>query len=317
MDDSSGTTAPIRVAELWFDDGNLVIQAESSLFRVTKGILAARSSTFNDLFTIPQPDDCETVDGCPFVRLPDSADDVTAFLKAIFDSSFFEPPPQPTTLSDILGVLRLSHKYDVTYLRRRALMHIETLYPTSLEAYDARFATSTFTVVNSDHLLVARTAAQVDASWIIPCALYEACCCLTVDSICAKASSDTPVDSVERRCLTGLVNHIQAYTARPPFFVHMRQPAVTKGCLKQGRCAQVAADFIAAWEDGKVDVARSDPLRAWKSDLKTCSAWCSHCSDSVCARTTSSRARWWTSMPKIYGLQRWSELLLLRTAALS
>jgi hypothetical protein len=49
-------------------------------------VLAARSSTFKDLFALPQPANYEMVDGCPFVRLTDSAEDVTAFLKAIFDS---------------------------------------------------------------------------------------------------------------------------------------------------------------------------------------------------------------------------------------
>lgn len=78
---------PTRVEELWFSDGNLIVQAETSLFRVYGAFLAARSSVFKDMLSFPQPADAEMVEGCPVVRLHDSADDVTCFFKAIFDSS--------------------------------------------------------------------------------------------------------------------------------------------------------------------------------------------------------------------------------------
>jgi hypothetical protein len=76
-----------RVEELWFEDGNLVIQAGNTLFRVYRGVLAARSPVFYDMLSFPQPSDSELVEGCPLVRLHDSASEVTVFLKAIFDSS--------------------------------------------------------------------------------------------------------------------------------------------------------------------------------------------------------------------------------------
>jgi hypothetical protein len=78
---------PTRVEELWFSDGGLVVQAEQSLYRVSGAILAARSPVFKDMLSFTQPPDAETIDGCPVVRLPDSAADVTCFFKAIFDFS--------------------------------------------------------------------------------------------------------------------------------------------------------------------------------------------------------------------------------------
>ncbi|KAJ7257166.1 hypothetical protein B0H12DRAFT_1015546 [Mycena haematopus] len=74
-----------RVPALWFPDGNLVLSAGSVLFRVFKGILAARSPVFADMLAFPQPEDAETLDGCPVLRLDDSAADTMYFLKAIFD----------------------------------------------------------------------------------------------------------------------------------------------------------------------------------------------------------------------------------------
>lgn len=77
-----------RVADLWFTDCSLVIQAENSLFRVSRSMLADRSSVFRDMFMVPQPAEQELLDGCPVVARPDSAADVTAFLKALFDSRY-------------------------------------------------------------------------------------------------------------------------------------------------------------------------------------------------------------------------------------
>lgn len=75
-----------RVHELWFSDSGLVIQAEQSLFRVSGAVLGAQSTFFRDMLLVPQPLNEPSVEGCPVVHLPDSATDVTYFLKAIFNS---------------------------------------------------------------------------------------------------------------------------------------------------------------------------------------------------------------------------------------
>lgn len=74
-----------RVDALWFPDGNIVLCAHGVLFRVFRGILAARSPVFADMLAFPQPEDAETLDGCPVLHLDDSAADAMYFLKALFD----------------------------------------------------------------------------------------------------------------------------------------------------------------------------------------------------------------------------------------
>lgn len=79
------------VAELWFEDGSVVIQAEKSLFRISRAILGSRSPVFKDIFTcaesLPESERAY-VEGCAYIRVSDSAQDMTYFLKAIFDSEF-------------------------------------------------------------------------------------------------------------------------------------------------------------------------------------------------------------------------------------
>ncbi|KAJ7232029.1 hypothetical protein B0H12DRAFT_1076979 [Mycena haematopus] len=162
---------PTRVEELWFEDGNLVVQAEQSLFRVYRAILAARSSVFNDMLGLTQPPDAE---------LTDSAEDVTCFFRAIFDSSFFEPYPCKVSFEDALSITRLSHKYAVDYLFRRALVHLSHDFPTTLSAHDmgSETCSTNFGDIIVDGNLIPPTAAviqlarQVNALWLLPMAFY-------------------------------------------------------------------------------------------------------------------------------------------------
>ncbi|KAF8209476.1 hypothetical protein K438DRAFT_1537045, partial [Mycena galopus ATCC 62051] len=125
-------TSPQRIQELWFEDGNVVIQAGNNQYRVFRGILAARSAVFQDMFQFPQPAEAPLVEGCPVVNISDSPTEVTAFLRAVFEPEFFMPYPAKTDFDSLCGCLRLSHKYLVDYLRRRALVHISRRYPTTL-----------------------------------------------------------------------------------------------------------------------------------------------------------------------------------------
>jgi hypothetical protein len=72
-----------RADGLWFQDCGLIIQAETTLFRVSRDFLAMRSPVFRDMLSMPTPKDADMMEGCPFVCLPDSAEDITYFLKAL------------------------------------------------------------------------------------------------------------------------------------------------------------------------------------------------------------------------------------------
>ncbi|KAJ7729834.1 hypothetical protein DFH07DRAFT_177261 [Mycena maculata] len=95
------------------------------------------------MISIPQPQSQPHVEGCPIVALHDSAIDAEYFLRAVFNSSFFELPPAPTTYPIVASVLRLSTKYEVAYLRQRALLHLASASPLSLEEYVASSRHST------------------------------------------------------------------------------------------------------------------------------------------------------------------------------
>ncbi|KAK7013099.1 BTB domain-containing protein [Favolaschia claudopus] len=160
----ANSTAPDRVDYLWFPDADLVLRAENSPHMTT--------------LPQPMPLEDETVDGCIVVRLHDSAAEAKCFLRAIFDSSFFMPPPSPVLLTTVIGVMRLAHKYHIPYLFRRALSHLDVLYPTTLSEFQT--STSPFPCRKDHHIIpdaesvsLVRAVSEVGALWLLPAVYYS------------------------------------------------------------------------------------------------------------------------------------------------
>ncbi|KAF7341311.1 hypothetical protein MVEN_01867400 [Mycena venus] len=170
-----GTPEMVRSRDVWFSDGNIIIEAENMSFRVYGQLVAAKSTVLADILSFPH----YTVDGVPVVRLLDADEDLAALLKAILDSNFFMPPPSPTHLSTVLAVLRLSHKYDVRYLCRRALLHLGAIYPSTLAEFLAVPPTIHITYPEptlAGHLEALKAAMDVDAQWLLPTIHYTIAC---------------------------------------------------------------------------------------------------------------------------------------------
>ena len=77
----------IRHSGLWFQDGNIVLLAEETAFKIHRSMLARHSSVFRDMFELSQPSSEEVVDGCPVVRLHDSSHELADFIDVIYNGS--------------------------------------------------------------------------------------------------------------------------------------------------------------------------------------------------------------------------------------
>ena len=69
-------------------------------------------------------------------------------------------------------MLHLSLKYDVPYLRRRALLHLSTTFPTTLSAWRVRDENRTIPPVENTPFAALLLARQFDLPWLIPSILY-------------------------------------------------------------------------------------------------------------------------------------------------
>lgn len=70
LDSSEDAIDPV-LSDIWYDDGNVVLQAQNTQFKVYRGILAQSSPVFKDMFMLPQPslEGTQLVEGCPVVQL--------------------------------------------------------------------------------------------------------------------------------------------------------------------------------------------------------------------------------------------------------
>ena len=75
----------LRPTELWFDDGNNVIQAGNYQFRIHRSILSARSPVLRRIFSEPVPEGTKSIEGCPVMCLQDHGEYLKNFLMAIYD----------------------------------------------------------------------------------------------------------------------------------------------------------------------------------------------------------------------------------------
>ena len=82
---SSSVANALIKSDLWFADGNIVIIAGFTAFKVHRGQLERHSEIFRDLFCIPQPPVQEIFDGCPWVELHDTPADILYLLMALYD----------------------------------------------------------------------------------------------------------------------------------------------------------------------------------------------------------------------------------------
>lgn len=70
---------------LWFEDGTVVLVAQTCGFRVHKSILARKSEIMKDLFSLAQPLGGETFEDCPVVHLTDESDLLATFLDLLYN----------------------------------------------------------------------------------------------------------------------------------------------------------------------------------------------------------------------------------------
>jgi hypothetical protein len=65
--------------------GDIILQAESTQFRINRDVLAKQSSVFRDMFSVPQPPNEPTIEGCPIVHVSDTAKDWELLLEVLYD----------------------------------------------------------------------------------------------------------------------------------------------------------------------------------------------------------------------------------------
>ncbi|KAL1739118.1 hypothetical protein HDZ31DRAFT_49899, partial [Schizophyllum fasciatum] len=182
-----------RCPELWLrGDGKIVIQAGRLGFRVEKDTLAQHSPVFRSILENaddPSPAVRSAIygyqEGCHYIVVQDDPGDMRQLLSAMFIPEYFERFPPAADFGIIETVLRMSHRYQVAYLRRRALGHLAPFYATRLVDFPPHIEPAGPSFINNGalHVAVAIAAAEAGATWILPTALYLAATACSRDEL--------------------------------------------------------------------------------------------------------------------------------------
>ncbi|KAJ7364925.1 hypothetical protein DFH08DRAFT_731493 [Mycena albidolilacea] len=306
-----------KVSQLWFSPDVVILRAQDRIFRVFVAILKQKSSVFADMFTFPLPpsSDIETIEGVPVVILHDDPDELEVFLKAIFDADFFMPHPAPSKLEDTLGILRLAHKYDVSFLRRRALEHLGPIYPTRLSAYDRPGTGTKFADRLGRGLATVSTAMEVGALWLLPVSYYSICTCKLEDIM------DHPrwiaLGEKERKtCLIGYQAQLRHHPKILNFLCIPKHE--NEDCLNWMTCNTIRLT-LSFHLNPQLGSELNRPLDLWSEGnwAPMAEGVCAVCVSESKTLHTTARQECWDQLPEMFGLPGWEELEQMRQAALS
>ncbi|KAF6749424.1 hypothetical protein DFP72DRAFT_1014314 [Ephemerocybe angulata] len=128
---------PKQSQDVWFSDGNIVLQAQNVQFKVHKSVLAKHSSVFADLFEMPHTNgDEETADGCPIVQLHDSADDIKHMTLTLYGDKAYNNVSGGLPMPVVAAMVRMGRKYDIEHIKLEGLSRLNKFLPESLDDWD-------------------------------------------------------------------------------------------------------------------------------------------------------------------------------------
>ncbi|KIP07176.1 hypothetical protein PHLGIDRAFT_46105, partial [Phlebiopsis gigantea 11061_1 CR5-6] len=122
--------------------GDLIVQSAadaegtSTLFRVSKSLLAFNSPVFADMFALPTTSTQDLYDGAPLVQVTDTAEELAALFSALYDpSSLCLPRFDPDIPIRLAGVMRLASKYSIDTIRNRIVDIMNDNWPQTYEQW--------------------------------------------------------------------------------------------------------------------------------------------------------------------------------------
>ncbi|TFK84831.1 hypothetical protein K466DRAFT_601694 [Polyporus arcularius HHB13444] len=238
-------------AEFCFDDGNIILEAKGTQFKVYEGPLIAHSPFFRDMLSLPQPQGATAGNAPPLVKLPESPEDLRHFLRALMPSKEIRPfiPPQ-RPFNAVSACIRLGHKYQVDRLVEEGLKYLRTLYPDDFstlekrrdeEVPDAAYAIS---VVNIARL--------TGADYLLPVALAQ-CCQLRSDIVKGFRREDGTCEYLSTvdlgRCFQAkellIEARVQTFRRRCPSSMAYQRRIAWKGTMT--RCIYGSSRLISRW----------------------------------------------------------------------
>ncbi|KAF7296479.1 BTB domain-containing protein [Mycena chlorophos] len=298
-----------RSTKFWLDHGDVILQVESTQFRLSKGMLAMHSLIFRDMFSLPLPPDEPLVDKCPIVVLSgDRSEDWTYLLDAMFPKEYLSE--QKPTLEQLSGVLRLSHKYDIAHFRQGCLRRLKCEYPHTLADFNKTADNWVYIDVPNDtspNLVAAEVInlAQEIGVWsILPAAFYAlATAEIPDDPFSLTSNLRRSEDAIA--ALTGRLAMMRSYHESPLKWLD-RKIIPCDACPQKAECAAERTRLLAALGTRPVIVAAF--FVEWEMVKGDRFKLCTSCATRAREIFEDAKLEYWNKLPSYFGLPDWEEL---------
>ncbi|KAJ7610322.1 hypothetical protein DFH06DRAFT_1016718 [Mycena polygramma] len=299
-EDTDAAAIPlVRSSEYWFDDGNIILQVESTQFRLHKSMLSLHSAVCRDMLTIPLPADEPTVEDCPVVALSDdTVQDWIYLLGAMYPNNYRAPMDIPYP-AFIAAALRLSKKYDIPMFRKDCLRRLRKEFPTTLQEFDDLNCGTYIVGCDKDLLLLMSLAQEIGLPSVLP-SIY----CHVVTVLDAKDASLSATNRLA--CLLGHANLLELQSKTTMAWLDSDNAHIPCGiCNNSVKCSK-ALDAIAL-KISKVHPRQIWVIDDWNSDWEE-KGMCRPCLKKAKEVYNRGRELCWEQLPAAFGLPDWDEL---------
>ncbi|PIL26500.1 hypothetical protein GSI_12258 [Ganoderma sinense ZZ0214-1] len=296
-----------RHADFWLDDGNLILIAGDTAFRLYQGLLTKSSAVFADMFATGSADATETFDGCPVVRLPDHPADLGDFLQCLMPCSeprLYDGLPV-SDFAELHAAIHLAHKYQCSHVETRVLSVLKRYYTPHFTDY-VRYSTS------KPHMLAPARSAAVAAVNIarltetvsmLPFALYHVCALegRMMDGYKRRDGSVEYLSTEDLRLCVGARNILAREMPSLVKTVFQKKPSPR--CKTAERCAAALVDLrddVELNSLGECNVLDSfeDIIETWAAEFELCMA----CKKEMLDREVTARRELWELLPDVFGM---------------
>ncbi|KAL1700917.1 hypothetical protein EV121DRAFT_213190 [Schizophyllum commune] len=308
----------ISRSDIWFDDGNIVLQAENVQFRFFKGILAAYSPFFRDVFSVPQPTvGADLVEGCPVLRLQEKAADVNYMLSFILEPKSSKLTP---CAADIVAALKLGRKYLIADLWGDAVERLRYEFPERLDEYQERRDKSmVYTRIHFDKDCPGRPLHLVDAvkdaglERILPALCHRVLEKSTLDTL---MHGPTSVARLEDPSMQTRIVLLGARAKRPAIRARLMRRAyseprtVPSECLSPQRCQDIRRGKLIRCLQRIEEETKSVVFRPLPTDGQTEQKrpLCWLCAHEMQEKLAAEQQAIWEELPTFFGLPVWGDL---------
>ncbi|KAF8577281.1 hypothetical protein K439DRAFT_564641 [Ramaria rubella] len=289
-----------RSKDIYFEDGNIVLIAQNTAFRVHRGHLARHSEVFRGLLeaALHSPS-TELFDSCHIVRLSDKSEDFVELLRVFYDLTQLSK----CGMKLLFVLVRLSSKYFIHSIRTATLEVLDNSYPSTLEKWNPNG------VELAECLEVIEIAHELHADCLLPSAYYNLCSFPANDVTQSRHASF----SLLAKYSCGKESLGRYYPAFIENFLVHRKPC--PACIRPDTTSCFEAfeelnDKALSFLTQPITSFLPDPLCVLMvlSRVGTVDKLCPPCKKNLSHDIKTQSQQIWDALPGIFGLGSWATL---------